>query len=165
MSQPIKDRSNEANILIAHFSQLAKGALVSYDEIVKLIGWDIRANRGPMMTAIRRLKLDHGRVVVGVCNEGYRVMTDDDIAQRRMQQNLRRRRNNARMSKVEAGTVDISSLNPQDRQALFGQIAIAHVHAETASAKAVKKITASCVDTTQPLALNNALEALKKNLH
>lgn len=165
MNTTIKDRSAEASILIGHFSILPKGELTTYAEIEQLIGYDIRKNRGPIGTVKTRLRRDYGRVLKGVANGGYKVLTDEEVRQNEMRRDREHRRRHANNSKEKAQTVDISALSNDDKLALIGEMQVAHVVAAISTAKSVARVTSNMSGTEAGLlTLNKSLEALKKNL-
>jgi hypothetical protein len=73
----INQASAEAEILSHRFRTLAKGEVLTYDDIAQACGGDMRARRGPIHTAIRRV-LREGIVIHCVRGAGYMRATDDD---------------------------------------------------------------------------------------
>lgn len=164
MPKAIAELSADAAILISHCSELPKGTNVTYEEIAKLIGWDVRTNRNVMGTVKRRLCRDYGRVLGSVMRIGYRVLTDEEVATGELSRDRRHRRRHATRSKAKAGTVAIAELNEAHQVQLLSEVSAAHVAAEASRDNAVKRIADKINGSTQPLALNFALEAVKKNL-
>jgi hypothetical protein len=164
MNKAIAEMSADAAVLISHFSGLEKGTLVTYDQIRTLIGWDIRDNRGVLNTVRNRLLKDDGKVLGVVVGEGYKILTNQEICNGELRRDREKRRRNAVKSKSKAGSVDIGSLNESDRISLLAEVTTAHLTAEASKDKSVLQIGSHLNGANQPLALNHALDAIKKNL-
>lgn len=74
------------------------------------------------------------------------------------------RRKSAVRSKRKASTVDLSKLNPTQQLQCLSEVTAAHVTVQASEDKSLKQIETKLDGSHSPLALNNALEALKNNL-
>ena len=164
MTKAISEMTADAGVLLAHLSRKGKGDEVSYSEIETVIGWDVRNNRGIMQTVKNRLLRDHGLTLDPVFKVGYRILTDNEIAEGRLRREREHRRRNAQRAKRIGSTVDISKLDDTQRLKCLAEITAAHVTLDASTDKSVKQIESSLNGSTQPLALNKALDALKHNL-
>lgn len=164
MSKAIAQLSADAGILIAELSKRDIGTTITYEQIAGIIGWDIRKNRGLMHTVKNRLLRDHGKILDVVRDEGYRVLTDSEAVEGKLRSDRERRRRSAKRSKAVAGAVNISKLSETQRIAYLAEVTAAHVTIEASSDKTVKQLSAAVNGHNTPLALNNALDAIKKNV-
>lgn len=162
--QAIATLSADAAVLIAHISQKSKGDLVTYDEIATTIGWDIRRNRGIMVTVKNRLLRDYSIVLSVVMGVGYKVLDDGEIVTGELSGDRERRRKSAVRSKRKAESVTLSNLAQPEQLRCLAEITAAHVTIEASGDKSVKQIASNLNGNAQPLALNKALEALKHNI-
>jgi len=163
-SKSIAELSADAAILIAEFSRRNKGDTVTYDELQALIGWDVRTNRGILRTVRNRLLRDHAKVLDAVHTQGYRILTDAEIVEGRLGRDREQRRRSACRSKLRAGAVNLSELNERQRLTYVAEVTVAHITESTSGTAAVQRIADNANGSTQPLALNKALEALKHNI-
>lgn len=163
-TRAIAELSADAAVLISHFAQQPKGEIVTYEQIAALIGWDIRENRGIMVTVRNRLLRDDRKVLSAVHSEGYKILTDQEVCNGELRRQRETRRRNAVKSKSKAGSVDFAALNEADRMSLLSEVTVAHLTAEASKDRSVLQIGSHLNGATQPLALNLALDAVKKNL-
>jgi len=160
---PIAQRSADADILISEISRKQKGELVTWEYLSSLIGKNLQVNRGVMQTVKNRLLRDYGIVLSSQPGVGYVLCSDVLIVEGELGSDRKRRRKAAMRSKMKGQVVDLTKLNETQQLRCLGEIAAAHVVAESSTDKSQKKIISGLGGETKPLALNKALLALMKN--
>lgn len=158
----IPELSADAAILIAELSKKEKGTDVPWEEIERLVGWRLRNNQSVMGTVRNRLRRDHGLVLGTITGVGKRILTDAEVAEGELSKDRERRRRSAKKSKKKAAAVDLSNLNETQKLKLLGEVTAAHVVAEASETKSVAKIETQLNGAGTPMALNHALDAIKK---
>jgi hypothetical protein len=163
-NRSIAELSADAAILISELGKREKGSTVTYEEFEKLIGYDVRNNRGILVTVKNRLLRDHELVLDSVPKVGYRILSDAEVVEGLLRTDRERRRRAATKSKQKAAVVDMSKLNEMQKISYLAEVTVAHVVIDSSGDKSIKQLSLSLSGATAPLALNNALDALKKNL-
>ena len=158
--QSIAKRSANADILISEISRKNKGDLITWDWMTSIIGKDPRSLMG---TVKNRLIRDYSYVLSSQPGIGYRICDDALVVEGELSKDRKHRRKSAIRSKVKAQAVDMGKLSESQQLKCLGEIASAHVVAETSTTKAQEKIVSGLGGETKPLALNKALEALMNN--
>lgn len=162
--KPNVDRDADAGIMLADFSRRSAGDIITYEDIEKLIGWDIRRNRAPLNKARKWLLEDYGKVLTVVRNVGYRISTSHQIVEEELRKEREHRRRSARKSKAKAAVVNLSELTEELQLKCHQERWSAYIMQEAGTAKSLKRLGAILTGAAEPLALNKALDALKHNV-
>lgn len=111
----IFEKSNDAKILESVLSQMAIGQRVTYDELSKAIGRDVRAfARSALQTARNRLLRDAG-IVFGVeANEGLVRLNDSQII-KTTEADRKRVQRQANRTLRKLGVVKFDALSDSDK--------------------------------------------------
>jgi hypothetical protein len=112
----------------------------------------------------RALLRDYKIVLDSIPKVGYMIADDKLIAEGRMNRHRNRQRRIAHLAKQEAQAVDLSKLSETERIRCIAEVTHQHLVEEACKESSVKKIASHLNGSNQPLALNNALDALKRNL-
>ena len=157
------ERTAETGILIAAISQKQKPCVVTDEEIKQLTGWE-ELNYGIMGTVKNRLMRDYKIVLSRLTKIGYQLLSDSELVAGEYQRDRDHRRRHAQRTKLKGQTVDISNLGPVELGRHICELTAAHIAIESSKDKSVERIASKANGATQPLALNHALDALKKNV-
>lgn len=163
-NQAIAEMSAAASILISHISRMKVAEEITWDEINRVVGWDVREKRSIICTVKNRLERDYGIVLGSIPGVGYRLLPDTEKVNGELPKDREARRRSAQRSKRKAGTVELAGLPSADQLRCLSETAIAHVTIVSSSAKSMRQVTQALGGETKPLQLNKALEALKQNL-
>lgn len=163
--QAIAELSADNAVLTSELSRMARGSEVTYaTHFTKWLGRPIknRADLKSFATVVKKLRKDYGLLLSPISGVGYRVLTNEQAAMDNTR--LAKAARQAKLLKKEKATVDLSTLNQQQVQAVVGMLTIANVVEASAKQKTIERIAAAVSGATQPLALGHALERLKENL-
>ena len=154
----IHEKSNDTKVIESVLAEAKVGDLITYEEISKAIGRDVRLFAMPSLGSARRILLNERKFVFGVeKNIGYRRLNDSEIVDASVsdRQKIKRAANRS-IKKLSVVAFEVLT-GEQKRQhtaasAQFGAIAM------FASKSATKKILTKVNDTKEVLAIGETLK-------
>lgn len=151
--------SGEKHILVALFSEVAKGELVSYDRINAAIGRDLRENRAPLMEAFKALK-KQGLVFDNVPRVGYKRVLDHELVGLG-DKHIGGIRKRAARACDEMRTADLSNLDQPQRLALAARSGLCAAIEQQTTHKALQRAEEAATRTHAIAAAQETLAHLK----
>lgn len=156
--------SQDAKLLAARLAIVPHGELVTYEDLRKVIGANVRTSRGhgALRTARRLVQESHRAVFRAVPNEGLRRLTDEEvttIAPAEMRNTTRRK---AAKTVRELVTVDYDKLPPAARTAHNVGLSMAGALSLAVSAPSQKRLAQACEKAQVQLPVGKVLEEFQK---
>lgn len=154
----IFEKSNDTKILESVLSEAKVGDLITYEELSKAIGRDVRQFALPSLRSARQGVQNSKQIVFGVeVNVGLRRLNDDQIVDSTEQDRSRMKRAANRAIK-KLTVVDFDGLNAEKkRQHVVASAQIGAI-AMFASKSTTKKISSKVDDSKTTLAIGETLK-------
>lgn len=161
-SKTFEEMSIETTLLIQCFEALGEGKVVSYEDMEKLIGRDVRtAARGALRTARKRVLCDSGIHIACIPKVGMKRLAPGE-ALGDGDRKLASSRRAARRADTSYSQVDATRLSDEEKLRLAAGRTRALVIADVASERARKKIESALTGTeAKPLPIGKALDLFK----
>jgi len=166
---PIFRRSHDTDVLVNMLSKLDPGDVITYDELSKVIGRDVREGtaRGALLSA-RRVLLKEQQKLIEVCERGVslKCCVPQDVVQTLAS---RRHHEKRHIRKSVAISCSISKeqyegLSPEMRTNLNLERTFCALQCSMHETKQVEALRAKCESASNPPALAVSFNLLKENL-
>ena len=158
MSNGIQVKSHDTTIIEKRLRDAKAGDIVTYDELSRLLGRDVRLHcLGNVKTARESLEKEEKIVFDTVVNTGYRCMTEADKSTSidRIRKQIKRR---AKKGLTRASVTDFSALNEDQKQKHLTSITQLGVIQEFVSAKGTKKIESKVKQISTAISIGDTVK-------
>ena len=161
INRPFRAVSIETKLIYERLAKAAVGDVVTYEELSKLIGCDVRHHRGPVNSALNQLVRQHV-VFTCVARVGFKCCSDTEkITVVSFDQLKRMRRAGKRAQRAAAAVENFEKL-PRDVQTQHNvQMSIAGAVLQMTTVNGQKKIKAAVETVQHELPLAATLETFK----
>lgn len=158
--KPLFEASIEARLMADRFAKAAIGETVSYDELTKIIGQNVRGQhiRARLHTALKRVLRDNGIVFAVVANEGYKRLADGELP-KLGEVSIRKIGREANRTMKKMGCADFSKMTNAELAAFNASASHLGLLAEVTKPRVSKAIEAATAKTQQQLPTAKAIEA------
>lgn len=163
-NKAIAELSADASLLISEISRKKPGDVITWKWMSEIVGWNLQEKNGVMQTVKNRLLRDYRYVLGTIHGEGYKILTDAEVVEGEAARDRAMRAKAAKRTKRKLQAVELSNLDDVQKQRCFAEVTAAHLAIESSKETSVKRLESSINGAGAPLALNKALEAIKKNL-
>ncbi len=159
---PIHPPHPDTRILVEKLRAIEPGATVTYSEIAEWVGRDPQKQRGPLVSAMRRL-LQEGIRYVSVKNVGVQRYTSSQIVnQDLLKATVKIGRAARRAVAVAANCVDVTKLSPDERRDLEARNSVLYFAAKGTSQSFVKRLREHVPESLEALPLSRTLEVFRE---
>lgn len=161
MKRPSFQASAETRLLTQALEAVKPGDIITYEAMETASGADLKTNRGPLQTALRRMLRDHDAVFAAVRGVGYQRLVDGEIANE-ASVNTTRLRRQAMRNLERASKADVSAL-PASQQAKFtAALSVTAAIAQMTKPKEVERIASGLDDSKRELPIKETLAFFAK---
>ena len=159
----IPSLSIEAGAIMSRLRECKPGDVVTYDELSKVVGKDVRMSRGGLATARKRVEVDDRIIFETIATVGVKCLTALEAAQS-MTAHVRRTRSAARRGVRKARAIDVLAVPPAERLTLIARASYLALVDGTGAPAAQKRLEAAIQtqDGSAFLPLQRSLEALRE---
>ena len=152
--------SIETQLIADRLSAVAMGEQVSYDELSKIAGSNVREDRGALESARRVVLREHGIVFDVVRGSGLIRLDDNAIIESRAR-DVRHINRAAHKAMVKQSKANYESLTPENKLAFNTTGSLLKLVSIASSRDANKRMRIAVTAANQQLSLAQSLEALK----
>lgn len=159
MPRTIPELSIDAQTIEKFLDTLDPGTIATYEELTRLIGRDVRQDRGPLNTAIRRL-VRNQKVFAAVRGVGFKRLSDSEILGLTPSA-LASMSNKARRTAKKLAAVDYNSLSREQQTQHNTALSVLAVVNYMAKPSNIKKLEQRVGESHAALPVGRTLEAFK----
>jgi hypothetical protein len=162
--QPQFQASIEARLMADRFSKAQIGEIVTYDELSKIVGQDVRGQhmRSRLHTAIRNTLRDHRAVFGVVATVGYKRLADDELP-KLGEASIAKIGRESRRTLKKMGAADFSKMSRAGLSEWNANASHLGLLSEVTKPRVAKAITAATEKAQQQLPTAKAIEAAFSN--
>ena len=155
--------SIETGAIIARLRECKPGDVVTYDELSKILGKNVRIHRTALSTARKRVEVDDRLIFETVARVGVKCLTVPEAALT-MATHVKRTRSAARRGVRKARAIDILQVPQEARSGLVAAASYLALVDGAGAPRSQKRLEAEIQTqkTTAFLPLQRALEALRE---
>lgn len=156
--RPLFRSTVERNLLVEKFAALADGAIMDYEQIESLIGYDVRDKRSIMASVVRALRRDHSVLIEAVPNVGYQRCTQVQKVGK-VDKRMTRQQRAVQEATKDIRAIDYKSLSETDRRRVDAQMTHASLFSHLLTAKNRAKMLEVVTDNKGALPVAKTLES------